>query len=108
MAFTIADEFMISGGVPIGQVASFGIRPKLEPDAKRFSVLVSGELADLMNRFGLGADVNRAKGIVIQATGKITVFPAPKEATDNRPSYQLNISDWRKFRVVPDPKPNGA
>ncbi|MEZ6057634.1 MAG: hypothetical protein R3C01_13115 [Planctomycetaceae bacterium] len=104
MAFTIADEYMISGSVPVGQVPSFGIRPKLDDDENRFSVLVSGDLADLMYRFGLGADVNRAKGVVIQATGKITVFPALKDATDQRPSYQLNIRDWQKFRIVPDPK----
>jgi hypothetical protein len=109
MAFEIDETYLISGSVPVGQFPSFGIRPVLKDGAPRFSVLVSGDLADLMNRFGmLSPDPDAAKGRVIQATGKITVFPAPKNSPNRGPSYQLNIREWKKFKIVPSPNPRRA
>jgi hypothetical protein len=106
MTFIIEEEYEISGTVPVGQVRSFGIRPKLNRDVPQLNVLVMGDLANIMYRFGFGT--NRAKGVVIRATGKITVFPAPNGEPDKQPTYQLNISDWKKFRIIPDPNPNKA
>ena len=71
-------------------------------------VLVSGDLADVMNRFGLDDTSKTVKGVVMEATGKITVFPAAKDSPEKGPSYQLNIRDWKRFRIIPDPKPRGA
>jgi len=106
MAFQIEGTYMIDGSVPLGQFPTFGIQPVQERGAPRFSVTVSGDLADLMNRFGmLGPNQKDAKGRVLQATGKITVFPAPKNSPNQGPSYQLNLRDWKRFRIVPPPKP---
>ncbi len=107
MSFKVQGTYWISGSVLVGAVPSFGIRPEMG-DASRFGVLVSGELADLMDRFGLRGPMEPAKGLTIHASGKITVFPPQANATDRRPSYQLNIREWKKFRIVPNlspPKP---
>lgn len=103
LAFTVAEPYWISGSVPKGQVPSFGIRPVLAESDPRLNVLVSSDLADAMERFGIGATSTNAKGLVIQATGKITRFPAPSDKPDQRPTYQFHIRDWKQFRIVPDP-----
>lgn len=103
MTFEVRDTHLISGGVPVGAFPSFGITPALKDKSPRFSVLVSGDLANLMDRFGMRTPSNAVKGRVIQATGTITVFPAPKNAANQGPSYQLNIRDWKRFRMVPSP-----
>jgi len=107
--FEVATCYRISGAVPTGQVASFGIDPVLPPGSPRFMVLVSGDLADLMTRFGCGPHpVFSTKGLVMEASGKIKVFPAREEASHEGPSYQLNIRDWRGFRITRMAKPPGA
>ena len=79
MSFAIRETYMISGSVPIGQFPSFGISPVLKKGSPRFGVLVGGDLANLMDRFGaLDPSPNDFKGRWMQATGKITVFPALK------------------------------
>jgi hypothetical protein len=108
MSFTVAGTYWISGTVPVGQTPSFGITPVLAEGSPRFGVLVSGDLADVMNRFNLAAPSNVAMGLVIEATGQITVFPAPDGNPAAGPSFQLTIRDWKKFRIIPDPKPRGA
>ncbi len=100
MVFTVAVTYRISGAVPVGQVPSFGIRPVLAPDAKRFSVLVSGELADVMYRLDLVAPSKSARGMMIRATGELRFYPAPENAPEKGASYQLHIRDWRKLRVI--------
>jgi hypothetical protein len=64
-------------------------------------VLVSGDLAEVIDRMDMAAPRNTAKGVVMEATGKLTVFPASQDALDNQPSYQLNIGDWKRFRIIP-------
>lgn len=103
MAFTVENAYLISGSVPKGAFPSFGITPALKEGTPRFSVLVSGDLANLMDRFGMMTPTDAAKGRVIQATGMITVFPAPKNAPAQGPSYRFNIRDWKRFRIVPTP-----
>ena len=103
MTFTVAETYVISGSVAVGQVPSFGITPALAEGSPRFGVLVSGDLADIMYRFGIDAPSGSAKGIVMEATGKITVFPAPKDNAEKGQSFQLNIRDWKGFRIIPDP-----
>lgn len=105
MTFTVVETYQISGSVPVGQVPSFGITPALAEGSPRFGVLVSGDLADVMYRFDMVGPSERAKGKVMEATGKITVFPAPKDNPEKGPSFQLNIRDWKGFKIVPDPKP---
>ena len=108
MSFTVAGTYWISGTVPVGQTPSFGITPVLAEGSPRFGVLVSGDLADVMNRFNLAAPTLSAKGLVIEATGRMSVHPAPPDHPAAGPSYQLNIRDWKKFRIIPAPKPRGA
>lgn len=99
MAFEVVETYFISGLVPVGSVPSFGITPVQQNPAYRFSVLVSGDLADVMYRFGAtnpGSD--SVKGRIIQATGRIKLFP---EAPGRKASYQFNIRDWKKFNLLP-------
>lgn len=100
MAFIIDEEYLITGSVPVGHVPSFGIKPQLKPDRPQFSVLVSGDCADALSRSGLGPDLNKATGVGIQATGRLVVFPPAKDHPNDQPTYQLNISDWKKCRVI--------
>ncbi len=105
MAFTVKETYFISGSVPVGQVPSFGITPVLKDGNPRFSVLVCGDVADLMERIGKGPGVDHSKGITIQATGKLTVFPPPADQPERGVSYQLAIRDWKGFRVLPKKNP---
>jgi len=108
MTFEVAETYAISGSVPIGSVPSFGLRPVLKEESTRFSVLVSGELADVMNRFNMGpGSGGTANGEKIEASGVITVFKPAKDAADQRVSYQLNIREWKKFCLLPRPKAAG-
>lgn len=99
MAFVIKEEYMISGGVPVGNDALFRIEPQLKSGDPKLSVLVSGDCADALSRSGLGPDLNQAYGVGIQATGQLVVVPPPKDRPDEQPNYQLRISDWKKCRV---------
>ena len=106
MAFTVKESYFISGSVPVGQVPSFGITPERDEGDPRFSVLVCGDVADLMERFGIYSPaLPLSNGITIQATGKLTVFPPPADQPDKGVSYQLAIRDWKEFRVLPKNTP---
>jgi hypothetical protein len=110
MSFKVANTYWISGLVPKGQPRSFGITPVVEPSDPRFSVLVSGDLADVMERFGYAPPRpgDPAAGLMIRARGKIRVYPAPKAEPESGPSYQLQICDWKGFRVTsPLPRSDG-
>ena len=103
MTFEVAETYAISGAVPVGSVP-FGLRPVLQDDSTRLSVLVSGELADVMGRFNMAPPSGSANGKTIEASGQITVFKPAKDEADQRISYQLNIRDWKKFRLAPSGK----
>jgi hypothetical protein len=62
-----------------------------------------GELVKVMDRFGVQFynPGKFFKGRRIEVTGKIRTFPARESDADPKPSYQLRISDWRKFRLLP-------
>ncbi len=102
MSFQIAKTYGIGGGVPKGHTRSFGITPVAAESDPRFSVLVSGELAAVMERFGYAPPQpgDPAAGLTCRARGKIRVFPAPKDQPDRGPSYQLQIIDWKEFRIM--------
>ena len=102
MSFEIAKTFGIRGGVPKGQPRSFGITPVVAASDPRFSVLVSGELAAVMERFGYAPPRpgDPAVGLTCRAKGKIRVFPTPQDKPDLGPSYQFQISDWKEFRIL--------
>ena len=99
MAFEVADFYPLTGTVPVGQVPSFGMTPVQMNPAYRFSVLVSGDLADVMYRFGMtSSGEHSARGRVMQATGRLRLFPAE---AGRKVSYQLHIRDWKKFHLLP-------
>ena len=106
MTFTVEEAHRISGSVPVGQVPSFGITPVRGDINPRFSVLVCGDVADLMERFGIYSPaLPLSNGIMIRATGKLEVFPPPADRPDKGVSYQLAIRDWKGFRVLPKNNP---
>lgn len=105
MAFIINEEYMISGNVPVGHVASFGIEPQLKSGEPKLSVLVSGDCADALSRSGLGPDLNQAKGVIIQAVGRLVLVPPPKDRPNDQLTYQLRINDWKKCRVLSRMRP---
>jgi hypothetical protein len=102
MTFEVAETYAISGSVPVGGVPSFGLRPVLKEGSAPLSVLVSGELADIMRRFNMGPGPGgTANGRMIEASGVVTAFQPLKDAADQRVSYQLHIADWKTFRLMP-------
>lgn len=103
MSFKVTKCYRISGGVPKGRVPTFGIEAVTVESDPRFSVLVGGELADAMGRFGFGPTrgENSLTGFVIEARGKIRMYPAPKDAAEKGPSYSFIIEDWKGFRFKP-------
>jgi len=109
MSFRVVKTYWISGTVPKGQPRSFGITPAVKPSDPRFSVLVSGDLADVMERFGYAPPRpgDPAAGLMIRARGKIRVYPAPKARPKSGLSYQLQIRDWQGFRVTSRLKSDG-
>ena len=102
MSFKVGKTHWLSGGVPEGHARTFQITPVVAESDPRFSVLVSGELAAVMERFGYAppGPGDPAAGITLRARGKIRVFPASKNAAEGGASYQLQISDWKEFRVL--------
>lgn len=100
--FKVDHTYWLSGAVPKGQARSFGIKPVLNSNTPRVSVLVVGKLADAMERFGFAPpNVNdRLAGATIEARGMIYSYPAPKNAPEKGPSYQLRISELKGFRIV--------
>ena len=100
--FEVAKTYWISGTVPKGQSRSFGIEAVTNAQEPRFSVLVIGELANAMERFGYAPPQSGdpARGLNIEARGKIKVYPAPKSAPEKGPSYEFRIADLSGFRIT--------
>lgn len=100
MSFRIAGTYWISGGVPKGQPRSFGITPVVQESDPRFSVLVSGDLADVMERFGFAppSPGDPASGLIMEAQGKIRAYPPPESQPEKGVSYKLVLRDWKQFR----------
>lgn len=110
MSFKVANTHGISGAVPNGQPGSFGITPVVKPSDPRFSVLVMGDLADLMGRFGYAPPrpSDPARGLRIEARGEIRYYPAPEPDPSKGPSFVLRIHDWKGFRITsPLPRSGG-
>ena len=103
ITFKVTKCYRISGGVPKGRVPTFGIEAVTAESDPRFSVSVCGELADAMGRFGFGPtrSEDSLTGLVIEARGKIRMYPAPKNATEKGPSYSFIIDDWKGFKIKP-------
>ena len=100
--FKVRNTFWMSGSVPKGQARSFGIQPVIGSTDVRISVLVVGELADAMERFGFAPPNpgDRLAGATIEARGKVFVYPASGKALEKGASYQLRIGDLKGFRIV--------
>jgi hypothetical protein len=105
VVFRVGQAFVLDRSVPMGELPPFGLVPEAEafasPDAEkaspRFHVLVSGELVKVMERLGVNycKPDEFFKGRDIEVVGTITQIP-----TQGRPSYELWVSDWKKFRIV--------
>ena len=56
-----------------------------------------------MGRFGFGPTrgEDSLTGLVIEARGKIRMYPAPKNAFEKGPSYSFIIDNWKGFRIKP-------
>ena len=104
--FRVEKTVWLSGSVPAGQARSFLIETGKRKSEQPFSVLVFGEIADAMERFRYAPPQHGdpARGLVIEARGKIKVFPPPKSAPKNGPSYQFQISDLGGFQITSRPK----
>jgi hypothetical protein len=103
VVFQVSSVYSIFGGsVPRGQLPPFGFVPEPGKDDPVFSVLVSGELVLMLDRFGVSPlDPGKFfKGKTVEVVGKIERFDPAAGAPDGKPSYRLAVSDWKKFRVV--------
>ena len=93
---------VFGGTVPRGHLPPFGLVAETEKGDPRFSVLTSGELVLVLDRFGASQlDPGKFfKGKTVEVVGKVERLDPPEGAADTKPSYRLVVSDWRKFRVV--------
>lgn len=100
--FTIENTVWLSGIVPKGRARSFIIETGEHEGEPPFSVFVMGEVADAMERFRYAPpqSPNRARGLVVEARGKIKVYPAQKDSPDSGPSYQFTITDLTGFNIT--------
>jgi hypothetical protein len=100
--FRVGEGYGLSGTVPVGVLPTFALAAEAGAGDPSFTVLVSGELVKIMDRFGVKYyDPGEFfKGKPIQVTGTLKVFPAPKDRLDAKPSYQLSVSRWEDFRLL--------
>lgn len=105
VVFRVREGYGLSGTVPVGVLPSFGLAAEVGEGDPRFSVLVSGELVKVMDRFGVKYynPGEFFKGKTVQVTGALEVFPATKDRIQAKPSYQLAVSRWEDFRLLPAP-----
>jgi hypothetical protein len=91
VTFTTAGSGGIAQLLAPGQVPSFIILANPEKKSQIFDVWVSGDLADVMDRFDMGLfSMNLKKGLVIQATGKLSQSP-PEDGDDM--FFRLYVDD---------------
>ena len=67
-------------------------------------VYVKGELADALHRFACIGPNERLIDRSIQASGKITIRKDFPKGEDQTPIYYLDLREWKKFKILPDPK----
>lgn len=99
--FRIGKVIWLSGGVPKGGIRTFSIVPMAGKSDPRFSALIMGDLARVMDRFGYSPPQSKHPliGKSIELRGKIRMSPPPKKAPEKGPVYSLRASDWRGFRL---------
>ena len=68
------------------------------------AVYVKGELADALHRFACVAPDDRFVGRSIKASGKVMVYKDFSKGEDQRPIYHLELREWKKFQILPEPK----
>jgi hypothetical protein len=103
VVFRVGEAYGLSGTVPVGVLPTFALAAEAGAGDPSFTVLVSGELVKVMDRFGVKYynPGEYFKGKTIQVTGKLEVFPATKDQANSKPSYQLSVSQWESFRLLP-------
>lgn len=103
--FRVKEGYALSGTVLVGALPSFGLAAEEGEGDPRFALLVYGDLVKVMDRFGMKYyDPGEFfQGKRVQVTGKLQVFPATKDRIGAKPSYQLAVSRWEDFRILPDP-----
>ena len=103
MVFKITDTQLI-GGEQEGQFP----HALLHYDGFRkppfLAVVARGELADALHRFGCVAPDDRFVGRSIRASGKIKVYKDFPKGEEQRPIFELELRDWKKFQILPEPK----
>lgn len=67
-------------------------------------VYAKGKLADALHRFACVSPDDKLVGRSVKATGRLTIHKDFPEGTDPTPVYLLDLRDWDKFQILPEPK----
>jgi hypothetical protein len=104
--FKVEKGFVLVGGTNLpGSEMPFGMMPAMKEGDPHFSVLVSGDLAKILARlnvYHLGKG-GLLEGKTIQVTGKVIEFPPAPGKPGEKRTYQIQVSRWEDFKIVPQP-----
>ncbi len=103
MIFKIADTQLIAGERE-GTFPHVLLHYDGMKKAPYLSVYAKGELADVLHRFACVAPDDRFVGRSIKASGRIKIYTEFPDGEDQTPIYQLDLRDWNKFQILPEPK----
>ena len=93
----------VSKGAEKGEVPQVMLQVAGTEKSPKMSVSAVGELHESLHRMGLSLPEGKLVGSSIKASGVITVFDTFAPPSDEEPQYYLELQDWRKFQVLPDP-----
>ncbi|MFN0052337.1 MAG: SecDF P1 head subdomain-containing protein [Planctomycetales bacterium] len=103
MIFKITDTQLI-GGEREGAFPHVKLHYDGMKKPPHLGVYVKGELADVLHRSACVSPDDKLVGRSIKATGKITMHKDFPKGEDQTPIYHLDLRDWKKFQILPEPK----
>ena len=103
MIFKIMDTQLI-GGAREGKYPHVKLHYVGMKKPPFLGVYVKGELADLLHRFAYVSPDDRFVGRSIKASGKIKVYKDFPRGEDQTPIFMLDLREWKKFQILPEPR----
>jgi hypothetical protein len=101
MTIEVGEISPFESNEPKAAAPAIRIQPATKEGLPKYSVVISGDLAELMGRFDTVVPSTALAGRFIQVSGRIAVSFSKGDGDDRKPSYEITVNDWKKFRLIP-------